>query len=102
MVNRAGFSLVEMTVAMVLLAIGLLGVAGTGLLAARMLSEAEAREAMLERAGSVLDSVIAYDVAGGGMTGDARFQLEWSSTAEAVEIRARMPDGSPFDLRAIR
>lgn len=102
MVRRSGFSLVEMTVAMLLLSVGLLGVAGTGLLAARMQREAEGREAMLERAGSVLDSLVTHDVAGAGTNADPRFLLDWVATVEQVEVRARMPDGSPFDLRAIR
>jgi prepilin-type N-terminal cleavage/methylation domain-containing protein len=102
MVMRKGFSLVEVTVAMLLLSLGMLGVAATGLLAARTLREAEAREAMVERAGSVLDSLVAHGGSGTGRIDDVRFQLEWSASATSVEVRTVMPDGSRFELRALR
>lgn len=102
MVARRGFSLVEVTVAMLLLSLGLLGVAATGLLAARTLREAEAREAMVERAGSVLDSLVSHRVSGTGRVDDARFRIEWIASSASVEVHTVMPDGSRFELRALR
>ena len=92
----------EVTVAMLLLSLGMLGVAATGLLAARTLREAEAREAMLERAGSVLDSLVMHRASGAGRIDDARFRIEWSASAASVEVRTLMPDGSRFEMRALR
>lgn len=102
MVTRTGFSLVEVIVAMVLLSIGMLGIAGTGLLAAHMMRAADTHEAMMVRASSVMDSLVANDVVGAGITPDARFRLEWMASHESVRVRATLPDGSHFDLMAIR
>jgi prepilin-type N-terminal cleavage/methylation domain-containing protein len=102
MVARRGFSLVEVTVAMLLLSLGLLGVAATGLMSARMLREAEAREAMAERTGSVLDSLVSHRVSGTGSVDDARFRTQWSASAGSVEVQTVMLDGSRFELRALR
>lgn len=102
MVRRVGFSLVEVIVAMVLLSIGLLGIAGTGLLAAHMMRAADTREAMLARATSVMDSLVAHDVLGAGRMPDARFRLEWTASHESVRVRAVLPDGDRFVLTALR
>jgi prepilin-type N-terminal cleavage/methylation domain-containing protein len=99
---KPGFSLVEVIVAMVLLSVGLLGVAGSGLLAAELLREAEVREDMLNRASSLLDSLLANEVTGAGMLPLARYRIDWTATAEHVEVVARLPNHSDFTLRAAR
>ena len=99
---RRGFSLVEVTVAMLLLSIGLLGVAGTGLLAGRLLRESEGREAMVERASNILDSLSAHAASGGGTVMDARYRIDWAASDSAVHVRALLPDGSRYDMRALR
>jgi hypothetical protein len=93
---------VEVTVAMLLLSLGMLGVASTGLLAARMLREAEAREAMVERVGSVLDSLVTHRVSGAGRIHDPRFRVEWNASSTSVEVRTVMPDSAAFELQALR
>lgn len=87
---------------MVLLSIGMLGIAGTGIMAAQMMREADTREAMLTRATSVLDSLVAHDILGAGITLDARFRIEWTASRESVRVRAVLPDGDPFVLTALR
>ena len=87
---------------MLLLSIGLLGVAGTGLLAARLLREAEVREEMMDRAGSVLDSLTAHGAIGAGTISNPRFRLEWAASDSALQVRAFSIDGSQHELRALR
>lgn len=87
---------------MVLLSIGMLGIAGTGLMAAQMMRAADTREAMLARATSVMDSLVAHDILGAGITSDARFRLEWTASRESVRVRALLPDGDSFVLTAVR
>jgi len=99
---RHGFSLVEVIVAMVLLSVGLLGVAGSGLLAGQLLREAEVREDMLNRASSLLDSLLVHDANGAGSVPLARYRLDWTATTDRVEVVARLPNHSDFTLRAAR
>ena len=99
---RKGFSLVEVIVGMLLLSIGMLGIAGSSLMAMQMLREAGARDAVLERAQTVLDSIIVHDIAGAGIVEDPRFQLNWAATGSSVEIHALLADGYRFQMRAVR
>lgn len=62
---RKGFTLVEVLVALVLLEVGLLGVVGTLVLAARTLARAELEERGVAEVERVLDSLSAAGVSSG-------------------------------------
>ncbi|MGQ0815137.1 MAG: prepilin-type N-terminal cleavage/methylation domain-containing protein [Gemmatimonadota bacterium] len=102
MVTRAGFSLAEVVVATALLSIGLLGVAASGLLAARLMREAELRDDVLNRATSALDSLILHDIKGSGILQTQPYRLEWSADVSTASVRAILPDGSRFQLEMMR
>ncbi len=82
MVNgRRGFTLVEVLVALVVLEVGILGVMGTLVLAARTLSRAEAEEEGVAEVGRVADSLVAAGGGGdggGGHRRTARGEVVWS------------------------
>lgn len=87
---------------MTLLSIGLLSVAGGGLLASSLLRESELQEEMLHRASTLLDSLAANEIAGSGTLGADRYHLEWQAGEHAVEVRALRGDSTLFSLRATR
>ena len=97
-----GFSLVEVIVAMTLLSIGLLGIAATGAMSARMLSQAELSEDITVAAQNVLDSLITHNVRGTGAQRVRNVQLEWSASDHDVLITTTLPGRQPFELRAAR
>lgn len=99
---RNGFSLVEVIVALTLLSIGMLAVAGSGLLAATMLRDAETEQAMMLRATSLLDSLVIHDGAGAGEIVEAHYRLTWSAGAAAVHVRVQPARAPTFDLTAVR
>lgn len=99
MVSRAGFSLVEVIVAMVLLSVGMLAIAGSGVLAAQLLREAEAQEEMMTRATSVLDSLV-IERGGAGRYQTARYRLEWSAADSIVRVRVTPIGAQAFELLA--
>jgi prepilin-type N-terminal cleavage/methylation domain-containing protein len=102
MVSRSGFALVEVIVASVLLSVALLAVAGTGLTAARIMRDAEAREEAVNRAATLLDSVMLNNLSGAGTVVTARYRLDWTGGASEASVNARLTDGQTFELRAPR
>ncbi len=99
---KQGFSLVEVIVAMVLLSIALLAVAGSGMLAAEMLRRAEAADDMTETAMTLLDSLVMSERAGSGVVKRPDYLLEWSAADSTVVVAVRGRDGSVFQLRGLR
>lgn len=82
MVSRRGFTLVEILVALVVLEVGLLGVVGTLLLAARTLTRAELEEAGTAEVERVFDSLVAAGATSGGGTVPLRVgAVRWTATA---------------------
>lgn len=100
--RRAGFSLVEVIVALLLLSVGVLSIAGTGLLAGRMLRQAELREEMLTRAHNLLDSLVIAQDTGSGSSQYFGYRLDWQATAHDVSVNANIADTLQFVLRAAR
>jgi prepilin-type N-terminal cleavage/methylation domain-containing protein len=97
-----GFSLVEVIVAMTLLSIGLLGIAATGALSARMLSQAELSEDITLAAQNVLDSLITNNIRGAGAQRVRNVRLEWSASDHVVLVTTTLPGQQPYELRAAR
>ena len=99
---KAGFSLVEVIVAMTLLSIGLLGISAAGLLSARLLADAQLRETAINRAVGVLDSLIINDLHGGDVVQIAPYRIDWQASDSAITVRVLLPDGSRFQLDGAR
>lgn len=102
MVSRRGFSLVEVIVALTVLSIGLLAVASSGLLAGRMLREAELIEAVGNRASGVLDSLLMNDIQGSGTVRIAQHRIAWTADARTVTVLVELANERPFVMRASR
>jgi prepilin-type N-terminal cleavage/methylation domain-containing protein len=96
--KRGGFTLVEVIVALPILAVGVLGAAATFALAARLLREAEARSGAVGVAGSTLDSLLLAPRPLPGERHEGRYHLRWSTRpaggATAVELEVEYQDGS--------
>ena len=95
MVKRAGFTIVEVIVALTLLSIGLLAVASSAGSAALLLRRSELQEEAAFVAAQVLDSLaVTADPASGVQTRGA-FQLEWTVTRElrtlTISLTVRAP-----------
>lgn len=96
--RRGGFSLVELLVAVVVLEIGLLGVAGM----LRLAAEGMARAARLERAVSLAeataDSLDAAGWGGEGETSHGAFLVRWSRVGGVVRVDVFHHGGGPDAL----
>jgi type II secretory pathway pseudopilin PulG len=73
-----GFALVELVVALVVFAVGLLGVTGIFTVAAATLNEARMLQWAAAAAGEVADSLAHAGVSGGGERRDARGTVVWT------------------------
>lgn len=95
--TRPGLSLVEMVVALTLLAIGLLGALGTQLIAARSLREAEARTGAIDLAATIIDSLQGVPDPLPGERREGRYQVLWSvepgGGISRIEVRVEYHDG---------
>jgi prepilin-type N-terminal cleavage/methylation domain-containing protein len=120
--GRAGFSMVEVIIAMVILAVGVLGLAGTTAYIVRNVTYADL---MTERAAAfqtIVDRIqsLPFDSVGSGSDSVGIFAVTWSSTLDGpqnkiVEIvtvgpgvlRANIPLNNPqvvdtFEFRVLR
>lgn len=90
----AGFTLLEVVVALVVLAVAVLAAAGTLEVASRTLAEAERTERAVLEADGVLDSLAGVAGAASGSRPFAGGDVTWSLDAEGVVLlRAESPDG---------
>jgi prepilin-type N-terminal cleavage/methylation domain-containing protein len=87
MVNRNGFGLVEVIVAMTLLAVGVVSVAASASFASRLLRVSEDREAASRIAAALMDSLAALPNAGSGERDVERFHVEWGAGSASGTIR---------------
>ena len=84
---RQGFTLVEVLVALVLLEVGLMGVVGTLVLAARALERAELEERGVAEVERVLDSLTVAGVRSGeGRVPTRGGEVGWRADAGTVEL----------------
>ena len=100
MVIRRGFSLVEIIVALTLLSVAMLGVAGSGLMAAQLLAQAELHEAVTIRAQSILDSLVIHEVVGSGRVRLTPFDIDWTATQEDATVNVTHQTIPAFTLKA--
>jgi hypothetical protein len=96
--SRAGVSLVEATLALLLMATGLLAVASTGARSAQLLRRAAALQGATLAAASVLDSLTQLQHPTNGSARRERYALSWQVAASAgtsrIELIIRYADGS--------
>ncbi|HEX6640661.1 MAG TPA: type II secretion system protein, partial [Thermoanaerobaculia bacterium] len=89
---RRGFTLIELTIAVVLLAIGLLALTGALVGALRATSTARAEHAALRRAEAVADSLVSMGVPGAGSLTRPGFTIWWApepcALGECVRVHA--------------
>lgn len=96
----AGFTLVEVLVALVVLEVGLLGVVGMSVLAAGTMARAAERQRAVGSLEVVADSLLRHGVAGAGEREMGAHRIRWSTrggvtTVLAVRVRE---DGSDGDV----
>jgi prepilin-type N-terminal cleavage/methylation domain-containing protein len=96
--RRPGFSLVELIVAMVLLSIALVALAGTTVVAQRTFAGAAADEAAVHAAAAVIDSLLAESAPASGSRLAGRILVEWMATsdsaADTFQVTAHVRDGA--------
>jgi prepilin-type N-terminal cleavage/methylation domain-containing protein len=97
MVNRAGFTLAEVIVAITLLAVGVLSLAASGGWAAGMVRTAQREEAAARLAGALLDSLVLVPNVEPGSLTRGGVLAEWSSgPGDAITLSVRYSDaGTP-------
>jgi prepilin-type N-terminal cleavage/methylation domain-containing protein len=89
-VKQSAFTLVEVIVAMTLLALGGLGVAATALLSMQTLARAELTERAMAEAQLVLDSLSALPVNVSGRRDSPGVLLMWPAADSAAEMIVRV------------
>lgn len=87
---RGGFTLVEVAVALVILALGLMGAAGLVTVAARTLGAAREMEAAAGLILEVADSLADAGVTGSGGRVDFRGRVTWSVEEPGPPVRVRL------------
>jgi prepilin-type N-terminal cleavage/methylation domain-containing protein len=93
MVARAGFSLAEVVVSIMLLSIVAVGVAAGGVAAAQMFTRAEVQERVLREAEAILDSLVVLRVNGAGTRALFQSRISWTAadSAGTITITVQMP-----------
>ena len=107
MVRRYGFGLIEVVVALTLLSVALLGIAGTAVLAARMMGAAQADENASLEAMQVLDSLAQLRPPGPGRRQVGSVLLVWtvstnSAGLSTIDLALRYPNGSALRSASFR
>lgn len=107
MVNSKGFSLIEVLIAMTLFGVALLGVAGSAILAGRVMNQAQARERSTLEAMQIIDSLTRVREPSSGQRVVGRMQLRWIVTAPSIgpseiEVIVEYPDGSALRTARFR
>ena len=92
-VTRAGFTMLEVIVALAIIEVGLVGTVGVLVLAHRALAEAEVLDEATHAAASAADSLLADGGAGAGSRELPWGRVRWSSSAGRLDVRAEAPSG---------
>ena len=90
---RAGFTLVEVVIALILLELGLVGCAQTLVLAQRHMAAAEGLHLATQRAAGVADSLLAAPAAAAGEAVEPWGTLRWAPGAGGLMLRAEDRSG---------
>lgn len=101
---RPGFTLTEVIVAMLLLAVAALGVAATAVIAIHSFNEGELQEHALRDAEQILDSLLLLPAnsPGARQLGAARIVWQAADTSGALTVRIDWPHRVPTLLRGQR
>jgi prepilin-type N-terminal cleavage/methylation domain-containing protein len=92
--TRAGFTLVEVLVALTILAVGVLGTAATLLAARRALVAAERLHVATQAGAGIADSLLRSGVVSAGALDAEWGALRWSREASGVRVIATDPGGA--------
>lgn len=96
--RHSGFGLVELVVALTILSVALLGLAGAAAVAHRSFMGAEALDQATDAAAMVLDSLMREDAPVAGERRTGRALLRWSvrvdSAGTAIALTVAVPDGA--------
>ena len=102
--RRGGFTLIELTIAMVLLAIGLLALTAALTTALRQTAVARLQHAALRRAEAVADSLTLEGAAGSGSIERGGFSVSWTvegcALGTCVRVRAATDGADTLSLLA--
>jgi Tfp pilus assembly protein PilV len=97
-IDRGGFGLVELIVALTLFALGILGLAGAAVLAHRSFTEADSIERAARLAESLLDSLVSADAVADGEVRAPGITADWTvmqdSLLDLITLRVRAAGGS--------
>lgn len=97
-ISRAGFGLVELIVALMILSVGLLALTGAAAVAQRSLINAQALEESTEVAEVVLDSLMRVSAPAAGERTIGRTEAQWTihsdSAAVAIHLTATVTAGT--------
>ncbi|MBW3533912.1 MAG: prepilin-type N-terminal cleavage/methylation domain-containing protein [Gemmatimonadetes bacterium] len=94
----AGFSLVEVLVALAILEVGMLAAAGTLLLAARTMADAARLERAAADAAALADSLLTTPGAGDSEVERPGYRLRWERVGPGWRLTARTGDRSIVDV----
>ena len=94
MVRRSGFTLAEVVVGMMLLAIGGLGVAATALVSVKAFTQAEQQERALTAAQQLLDSLLLLPAHAAGARTVGQTHLSWPAGDSTAAIVVTVVSGS--------
>ncbi|HEX7052136.1 MAG TPA: prepilin-type N-terminal cleavage/methylation domain-containing protein [Longimicrobiales bacterium] len=102
--RRAGFTLVEVLVALSVFGVGAVGAVAAFALAARLVREVGVRDAAVRTAGAVADSLLRLDRPGSGEWKEDHLLARWSSSSperRPTPVDVVVEYGAPADRRQL-
>ena len=101
--DRAGFTLIEVLIAMVILSVGLLALEGVAVSAARMTASASRRSRYVEVATDTLERTLSRLREGQGVSGNSTsFLLQDKGGSNVATVNVDVTDGGALTSPAIR
>jgi prepilin-type N-terminal cleavage/methylation domain-containing protein len=99
---RPGMSLIELVVAMLLAAVGLVAVASAAVLAQRTLAGTATIERITREVATLMDSLAAHPYPASGERAAARLLLRWEVEPDSLGDRLRIEAEAPHGTRPVR